>query len=130
MPSAWTFLGNSRRFKTYKIKAAFAGIKPGNPLFTVRLIALTTLTGASVHVMPPNAFCLPVTVCVITRQNRQLSCQVEAATPRGRTHPEMVRILFSPRLICVTPSSQPRMTLPTPISVWKSPRPLDVSNLW
>ena len=63
-------------------------------------------------------------------------------------YPEMVKMLFSPRVISVTPSSQPSlyqpmatssgvyyksqaplMTLPTPICVLKSPRPTDESNL-
>ena len=62
-------------------------------------------------------------------------------------YPVMVKILFSPRDIDGTPSSQPQscqpmaeasggyrstvplITLPTPMAVSKSPRPLDESNL-
>jgi len=63
------------------------------------------------------------------------------------TYLEIVKILFSPKVISRTPSSQPSfyqpmakssglyrskaplMTLPTPILVWKSLRSLDESNL-
>jgi len=67
---------------------------------------------------------------LVARVRWSAARQEAAQGPRAAASPEISSLAFSPRLIMITPSSQPRITCPTPmVNLNGDPRSTEESNL-